>query len=53
MSARYMQLCAMILYKICLKDTGIPPMQFREKTSVRGHLSLGQKGTEIILPHGG
>nr|DAG07093.1 MAG TPA: METALLOTHIONEIN 1, AMT, METAL REGULATION, TRANSLATION-REGULATION [Caudoviricetes sp.] len=23
-----------------LKDTGIPPMQFREKTCLRGHRSL-------------
>lgn len=36
-----------------LKDTGIPPMLFREKTCVRGHRSLGQKDAEIILPHGG
>ena len=35
-----------------LKDTGIPPMQFREKTCVRGHRSPGKKITEIILPHG-
>lgn len=35
-----------------LKDIGIPPMQFREKTCVRGHRSPGKKITEIILPHG-
>lgn len=35
-----------------LKDTRIPPMQFREKTCVRGHRSPGKKITEIILPHG-
>lgn len=33
-----------------LKDTVIPPMQFREKTCVRGHRSPGKKITEIILP---
>ena len=35
-----------------LKDTGIPPMQFREKTCVREHRSLGKKTVEILLPHG-
>ena len=35
-----------------LKDTGIPPMQFCEKTCVRGHRSLGWKDTEIIRPMG-
>lgn len=33
-----------------LKDTGIPPMQFREKTCVRGHRSFGRKITEINTP---
>lgn len=35
-----------------LKDTGIPPMQFCEKTCVRGHRSLEKNVTEIILPPG-
>lgn len=33
-----------------LKDTGIPPMQFCEKTCVRGQRSPGKKITEIITP---
>lgn len=33
-----------------LKDIGIPPMQFCEKTCVSGHRSPGKKITEIILP---
>ena len=35
-----------------LQDTRIPPMQFREKTCVRGHRSLEKNVTEIILPPG-
>lgn len=33
-----------------LKDTRIPPMQFREKTCVSGHRSFGGKVTEINTP---
>lgn len=33
-----------------LKDTGIPPMQFREKTCVRGHRSSARKIVEIWIP---
>lgn len=50
MSARYMQLCAMILYKICLKGTQIPPLQFRENARERGHRSAVQKAVEINIP---
>lgn len=35
-----------------LKDTGIPTMQFYEKTCVRRHRSFREKATKIILPHG-
>lgn len=33
-----------------LKDTRIPPMQFREKTCLRGHRSLEQLCVEIKKP---
>lgn len=35
-----------------LQDTGIPPMQFREKTCLREQRSLEKNVTEIILPPG-